>query len=125
MITGLNHVQVMVPPGGLDAARRFYIDVLGLREIDRPTGPEWQMQGVWLVAGNQMLHLGVEDLGIDHHRSAAHVAYQVDDLPEMRRRLESAGYDLDLLPPRMPGHDRFQTRDPFGNQVEFIQPIES
>ena len=32
----LHHVQVACPPGGEDAARRFYADGLGMTEVDKP-----------------------------------------------------------------------------------------
>ena len=52
----LDHVQVAMPAGGEDAARRFYTGLLGLTEVPKPesllaTG------GVWFEPG---VHMGVE-----------------------------------------------------------------
>ena len=53
-------------------------------------------------------------LMIDGNEAAAHVAYRVNDIAHWRAKLEQAGcVILDSLP--IPGHDRFETRDPFGN----------
>jgi catechol 2,3-dioxygenase-like lactoylglutathione lyase family enzyme len=63
--------------------------------------------------------VGVED-GVDRAATKAHIAYQVSDLAAWRARLEEAGIAiLDGIP--IPGYDRFEFRDPFGNRVEMIQ----
>ena len=56
-IDGLDHVQVAAPPGCEREARRFYGELLGLRELDKPEG--LQSGGVWFAAGGQELHVGV------------------------------------------------------------------
>ena len=33
---GIHHVQLAAPPGSEDEARRFYGDLLGLLELDKP-----------------------------------------------------------------------------------------
>ena len=33
---GIDHVQVAIPAGSADAARAFYVDVLGLAEVPKP-----------------------------------------------------------------------------------------
>lgn len=38
MIVGLDHSFLTIQDGGEDAARRFYGEVLGLEEIQRPEG---------------------------------------------------------------------------------------
>ena len=51
----------------------------------------------------------------------AHLAYQVNDLDAWQNVLSSAGYTI-LVGEPIPGYERFETRDPFGNRLEFIQP---
>jgi len=48
-------VQVVVPSGGVEEAARFYADVVGLLQIERPE----TMGGVgaWFRAGSQELHV--------------------------------------------------------------------
>jgi catechol 2,3-dioxygenase-like lactoylglutathione lyase family enzyme len=116
MITAIHHAQVCIPADGLARARKFYCGLLALPEVHRPFGPN----GFWVRVGDRNVHIGI-DRDSDRPISKAHVAYQVDDLAEMRRRLMAAGVSIEI-PEKMPGHERFQVRDPFGNLVEFIQP---
>ena len=62
----LHHVQVACPPGGEDAARRFYADGLGMAEVDKPA--ELACARRRLVPGVRRagavaaeIHVGVED----------------------------------------------------------------
>jgi catechol 2,3-dioxygenase-like lactoylglutathione lyase family enzyme len=38
-ITGLDHVQLAMPPGQEEEARHFYGGLLGLEEVKKPAGP--------------------------------------------------------------------------------------
>ncbi len=124
MIRDIHHAQVTVPPDRLNEAVTFYGNVLGLRRIDRPGGGAWDdSRGAWFAVGSRQLHIGIEDA--DRTRpTRAHIAYHVDDLPALLVRLRDAGFncqsDDDPSVPKIPGWRRFQTRDPFGNQVEFV-----
>lgn len=119
-LVAVHHVQVTVPSAQEAAARAFYLGVLGLSEIPKPDALKTR-GGFWVQLGAAQIHLSLED-GVDRHATKAHVAYQVSDLAHWRAQLESAGCKvLDSVP--IPGYDRFETRDPFGNRVEFIQPL--
>jgi catechol 2,3-dioxygenase-like lactoylglutathione lyase family enzyme len=118
MITGIDHVQITIPPGGETAARAFYCQLLGLAEIEKPASLK-ERGGFWLQVGDRPVHIGVEE-GVDRHATKAHIAYAVSDLEGWRERLAARGMEiLDGVP--IPGYDRFEFRDPFGNRVEFIQ----
>lgn len=119
MITGVNHVQVNVPSDGLDRAREFYTGFLGCVEIERPA--TFSSPGIWLRAGDFELHLGVED-GVDRDRTRAHVAYEVNDLPAWRKKVADKGWPIKDQP-LIPGYDRFQFRDPFGNNIELMERL--
>ena len=59
-ITGIDHVQVAAPPGCEVEARRFYGELLGLEEIEKPE--ELRARGgVWFRCGDagQQFHVGV------------------------------------------------------------------
>lgn len=116
MVIGIHHAQVCIPRDGLARAREFYCGLLELPEVQRPFGPD----GFWVRVGDRNVHFGF-DADSDRAASKAHVAYQVADLAAMRRRLAAAGVGIEE-PQKMPGHERFQVRDPFGNLVEFIEP---
>lgn len=113
----LDHVQIAIPAGGEDQARRFFGDLLGLTELPKPLELAGR-GGCWFQLGGRQLHLGVE---ADFRRARkAHVAIAVTDLNQLRGALEQAGYEtLDEAP--LEGRQRFFTSDPFGNRIEFLE----
>ncbi len=126
MIADIHHAQVTVPGDRLDEAIDFYGDVLELPRAERPTGEGWRPRGAWFTVGTRQLHIGVED-DVDRAPTRAHVAYEVTDLATyaaLLERLRAAGKDCQTddepgVPP-ITGWKRFQSRDPFGNQIEFV-----
>jgi len=50
-VAGYSHIAIAVTD--LDAARRFYCDVLGFTELPRP---EFGVPGMWLQVGDLQLH---------------------------------------------------------------------
>ena len=118
MITRYNHTQVTVPKGSSDEVRRFYGQVLGLREIAVPdTMTNYGL--IWFRVGERdELHVGQED-GIDRRRTKAHLAYEVDDMAAWRGRLAAHGIET-IEQPKIPGLDRVHLHDPFGNRIEII-----
>lgn len=120
MITGIHHAQITIPKGEEARARAFYCGVLGLNEIEKPESLQGR-GGFWLQVGDQSVHVGTES-GIDRAASKAHVAYAVTDLAEWGQKLEAEGIErMKGIP--IPGFDRFEFRDPFGNRVEMIQAV--
>jgi catechol 2,3-dioxygenase-like lactoylglutathione lyase family enzyme len=118
MLLGIHHVQLTVPKGAEAAARQFYRDLLGLTEIDKPASLAAR-GGLWLQAGDRQVHIGVEE-GVDRLATNAHIAYEVRDLSGWQNKLVNAGIAIiDGIP--VPGYNRFEFRDPFGNRVEFIE----
>ena len=118
MITGIDHVQLAMPPGHEEAARSFYAGLLGMTE--RPKPPALAARGgCWFASGAAVLHLGVEE----EFRPArkAHAALLVDDLDELAAELKAAGYDCVPADGEIPGVRRSHSHDPFGNRVEFQQ----
>jgi catechol 2,3-dioxygenase-like lactoylglutathione lyase family enzyme len=119
-ILGIHHAQITVPKGEEAAAREFYCKFLGLPEIEKPP-PLKSRGGFWIQVGDRQLHIGIEE-NVDRSATKAHLAYEVDDVAAWRTKLSERGIQpLDSIP--IEGFDRFEFRDPFGNRVEFIQPI--
>jgi catechol 2,3-dioxygenase-like lactoylglutathione lyase family enzyme len=120
MILGIHHVQITVPDGREDDARAFYCGILSLTEAPKPEALAGR-GGFWLQVGPQQVHVGTE-AGVDRAATKAHLAYQVSDLAHWRRTLEAQRLAvLESVP--IPGYDRFEFRDPFGNRVELIQVL--
>jgi catechol 2,3-dioxygenase-like lactoylglutathione lyase family enzyme len=120
LVTGLDHVQLAMPPGGEAAARGFYGGVFGLREVPKP-GELAARGGVWFAGRAVALHLGVER----DFRPArkAHPGLLVDDLQAVRARLAAAGRiwtEGDGVDVR-----RVFVDDPFGNRLELIDAADA
>jgi catechol 2,3-dioxygenase-like lactoylglutathione lyase family enzyme len=120
MITGVHHTQISIPVGAEEQARAFYCNLLGLKEVPKPENLKGR-GGLWLQLPNLQVHVGVED-GFDRTKTKAHVAYAVDDLARIRNLVQSYGIEPKESSP-LPGYDRFECRDPFGNRMEFIQRL--
>jgi catechol 2,3-dioxygenase-like lactoylglutathione lyase family enzyme len=120
MIIGVHHAQISIPVGAEAAGREFYCGFLGLEEVEKPASFAGR-GGFWLRAGAFTVHVGTEN-GVDRRASKAHLAYAVTDLAAWRARLEERGIAV-LFGPAIPGHDRLEFRDPFGNRVEVIQRL--
>jgi catechol 2,3-dioxygenase-like lactoylglutathione lyase family enzyme len=117
-IVGIDHVQLLMPTGGEAAARRFYGELLGLREVAKPADLA-PRGGCWFVGvGGTALHLAVDQRFIAAHK--AHPGLIVVDLEAARRLLVAGGAriieDESGLNVR-----RCYTEDPFGNRIELIE----
>jgi catechol 2,3-dioxygenase-like lactoylglutathione lyase family enzyme len=108
-----------MPRGGHEDARAFYGGLLGLEELPKP--PKLAARGgCWFRAGAQELHVGVGDDFVAGRR--AHPGFVVSDLEELAARLRSRGVDA-TYDESIPGVRRFHVADPFGNRLEFREPL--
>lgn len=120
-VVALDHVQVAAPPESEDEARRFYGDLLGLEETEKP--PLLAARGgVWFRAGDGELHVGVTDGFVAADK--AHPALRVSS-PEALARLADglAAAAVQVAwadPDEIPGTARLHVRDPWGNRLELI-----
>lgn len=113
----LHHMQLAMPRDEEQAARDFFVGVLGMIEVDKP--PVLAARGgAWFRAGSVELHLGVED----DFRAArkGHPGILVTDLDDVVHRLVEAGQDV-RWDVDFPGFRRVYAHDPFGNRLEFLQ----
>jgi catechol 2,3-dioxygenase-like lactoylglutathione lyase family enzyme len=114
----LDHVQLAAPRGSETEARRFFAEVLGLQEMEKPE-PLRGRGGVWFELDGQQLHIGI----VDQFQPArkAHPALQVEalELDGLARRLAEAGAAVQW-DDSLPGVRRFYTYDPWGNRIELI-----
>lgn len=120
MIIGLHHAQITIPQGEEQAAKEFYCSILGLDEIQKPETLQGR-GGFWLKVGNMEVHVGAEN-GFDRYTTKAHLAYLVTNISIWREKLVQMNIKvIESIP--IPGFDRFEFRDPFGNRVEMIQTL--
>jgi len=112
----IEHVQLAMPAGEEEPARRFYCGLLGMTEIAKPAGLA-RRAGCWFESGSVQLHLGVE--ADFHPAKKAHPALRCRDYDALIIRLRAAGVDVreDYAIPTV---RRCHVSDPFGNRIELI-----
>ncbi|HEX9035152.1 MAG TPA: glyoxalase [Streptosporangiaceae bacterium] len=118
-LSGLHHVQLAIPVGGEDVSRRFWGEILGLTELPKPPALAAR-GGCWFGGGGIEVHLGVEKDFVPARK--AHPGILVSALTDLAARLEATGTAV-IWDDEMPGYDRFYSADPFGNRLEFLQPL--
>jgi glyoxylase I family protein len=99
----------------VEAALRFYTDVLGLEPRD--DRPNFGFGGAWLDAGGEQVHLieGQPPAGLGQH-----FALLVADLDATVAELRQRGVEVSDPKPVGSSHQAFVT-DPCGNLVELHQ----
>ena len=112
-ITQIDHVSVIITD--VERSRRFYRDLLGLKEINRPRTFDFIV--LWFELGNHQLHLLLKDQ--PDTRSPRHFALRVADAAAARRYFREHGVRTEETTP-IPGADRFFIYDPDGNRIEIM-----
>ena len=115
-LTRIDHVQLAMPPGGEEAARGFYRDMLGMMEEAKPA--ELAVRGgCWFRSGAVRLHMGVE---ADFRPARkAHPALRVSGFEGLVATLAAAGCMV-REDGAFEGAARVYVDDPFGNRIELI-----
>jgi catechol 2,3-dioxygenase-like lactoylglutathione lyase family enzyme len=113
-VTQLDHASIIITD--VERSRRFYRDVLGLKEIAKPRTFDFVV--VWFDLGNQHIHLLLKDKPDTH--SPRHFALRVADAEVARAHFRAHGIPTQETTP-IPGADRFFLSDPDGNRIEIIQ----
>ncbi|MEZ5402837.1 MAG: VOC family protein [Bryobacteraceae bacterium] len=118
-ILRLHHVSYAV--ADLAASRRFFGEVIGLPEIERPA---FDFAGAWYAIGDRQLHLieqNVERRGAAGRISRSdHMALEVADLAAVRARLDEAGVAYQRGSNDALGFAQVFCQDPDGHTVEFV-----
>ena len=113
-VTHIDHCSVLITD--VERSRRFYRDVLGLKEINKPRTFDFVV--VWFDLGNQHLHLLLKDK--PDSISPRHFALRISDAVAARAYFRGHGIAIQETTP-IPGADRFFIADPDGNRIEMIQ----
>ena len=86
-IRGMNHFNVLTED--VEASRRFYVDVIGLTEGERP---DLGFGGTWLYAGGQpILHVSEARLPESRGGVIDHMAFSATDLKGTVAKLTRLG----------------------------------
>ncbi len=113
-VTQIDHCSVIITD--VERSRRFYCDVLGLKEINKPRTFDFVV--VWFDLGNQHIHLLLKDR--PDAISPRHFALRVLDAAAARGYFRDHDVRTEETTP-IPGADRFFIYDPDGNRIEIIQ----
>jgi catechol 2,3-dioxygenase-like lactoylglutathione lyase family enzyme len=124
----IDHVTLVVKD--LEESRRFYVEVLGMKEIRRPA---FSFAGLWFQAGATQIHLIGEFSGSgpagnllpEHIRSSRtqHVAFEVEDAEAAEHRLKEMGVSLLAGTKKRPdGILQMYVCDPDGHVIELCSP---
>jgi predicted enzyme related to lactoylglutathione lyase len=112
--------ELVLEVDDLEAARRFYLDVLGFEETLYGEGAEGRYW--YLIGETARLGLWTEQVGLAGGRGGAHVHYAFnvadDEIDRLKSRIEAAGTEVEGPIQLGPGRAIYVT-DPDGNVVEF------
>ena len=118
----LGHVNLRAPADTIERLRRFYVDVIGLREGPRPRFRSGS-SGHWLYAGeHDVIHLSIDPRreheaprgALDHFA----LLCNREDLAATRARLDSRGIEYAVDEVEETGQTQLFLRDPSGTAVE-------
>ncbi|HEY1601984.1 MAG TPA: VOC family protein [Pirellulales bacterium] len=116
-IRSLNHVGRLTKH--LEESKAFYRDVLGFQEILRPN---FDFQGAWLFNYGLQIHLIVNESVPDPsgpiQTRDGHLAFEVDDLATVEKRLEERGIPFRKNTVAQTGREQIFFRDPDGHHIE-------
>jgi glyoxylase I family protein len=119
-LTSLNHVAVCVTD--VERSKRFYREVLGLKEVDRPAFP---FDGAWYeLADGRQFHLIVHDRPLTLRGTTeidlrdGHIAFGVKDFDGAVVHLRAAGVECVARPENVTPWKQIYFTDPDGNVIE-------
>jgi catechol 2,3-dioxygenase-like lactoylglutathione lyase family enzyme len=136
MITGIHHINLVVPPGTLDAAQAFYGTTLGLTPRPVPAAQAGTLAWFDIGSSGQQVHVAFGEPPDFAFASRRHPCFRLgspEDLLALRRRIwehhERGGQGAPAAADRPGGEnsgdkgveypERFFARDYAGNRLEF------
>jgi catechol 2,3-dioxygenase-like lactoylglutathione lyase family enzyme/uncharacterized protein YunC (DUF1805 family) len=127
-VKSIDHATLVVKD--LERSRRFYVDVLGMREVPRPA---FSFAGLWFQAGATQIHLILEFAGSGpagnllpaecRSSRTQHLAFLVEDAAATLPLLKEEGVTVLSEPkPRPDGYMQVFVTDPDGHVIELCSP---
>ncbi|MFF3099887.1 VOC family protein [Viridibacillus arvi] len=111
------HIQLAAPKGSEDEAKRFFGDILGFREIEKPELLR-KRGGVWFEFANYQIHIGIEEPFIPAKK--AHPAFEIENIEGLKSHLSKNKIKF-IVDEDLPGANRIYINDPFGNRIEVLE----
>jgi catechol 2,3-dioxygenase-like lactoylglutathione lyase family enzyme len=115
----IDHVQLAAPKGSETIARKFFGEILGFHEVEKPE-PLRKKGGVWFEFGNYQIHIGIEEPFAPAKK--AHPAFEVENLDALKMHLNQNEVNF-MVDTDLPGANRIYVHDPFGNRIEILEWI--
>lgn len=113
----IDHVQLAAPRGSEQTAKKFYAEILGFTEIEKPAELK-KRGGCWFQNGKIQIHIGIEEPFLPAKK--AHPAFEVRNLESLKERFTH--YQMKWTEDgKLPGAARIYATDPFGNRLEFLE----
>lgn len=125
-VRSIDHQTLVV--ADVAASRRFYVDVLGMKEVPRPN---FDFPGAWFQAGDTQIHAtrsdensglpGWADRKVGRLSRGHHFAFQVDDVMAAAEFLKKQGVEIQVGPKSRPdGPTQIYVFDPDQHLIELF-----
>jgi lactoylglutathione lyase len=123
----MRYLHTMIRVTDLERSLRFYQQGLGFELVRRNDYPDGKFTLAFLRAapGDPMIEL-THNWGVEKYERGdayGHVAYHVESVLEVQKRLREAGYDLSWGPGKTPDGQRAMAfvDDPDGYEIELLE----
>lgn len=121
-INGIHHVKLWCVKEKYEDVLKFYVDVLGLRQISKSE------ESAIIDTGSGLIEVFCDAKESQQMGSVRHFAFAVDDAAACIKKVEEAGYEIKEYPidvmfameEMRPARIAF-AYDPLGQEVEFFQ----
>ena len=117
LVQKIEHIQLAMPAGEENKARKFYGEFLGISEVPKPAILA-KKGGAWFESGDIKIHLGADTNFVPSAK--AHIAFLTQELDQIISRGRAEGMVI-VSDEGLHGYDRVYIYDPFGNRLEFMQ----
>lgn len=114
---GLDHIKITAPLGSDKETRRFFTEILGCNEIEKPKSLS-HFESLWFDTGKHILHVGLDENF--HAEKRGHPAFEITNITGLMDSLTE--YNIPFEEDHnLRGARRFYTYAFFGHRMEFLE----